>query len=230
LTGDTELKVDNSGKSQNSVRLSNSGPGKPMLEIPAGTTMKEKDGSPLASITMNPPATMPAAPPQGKVMVAQDFGPDGATFDPPITLTLTFDPASLPASARKNDLVIAFWDGSKWIMLETKVDAATNTLSAKISHFTIFGILAKQPAVLQPPLAAITPPSTIPVTPPAAPVTPLPTAPAPVTPPTETPSAPTAPAAPVLPAGPNWLLVSGLVIAALVVIIATVLVMRRKVS
>jgi hypothetical protein len=41
--------------------------------------------------------------------------------------------------------VLAFWDGGKWVDLESMVDAATNTISAQVSHFTLFGVLAPLP-------------------------------------------------------------------------------------
>lgn len=205
LTGDDMLKLDSSGKTQNSVKLSNSGPGKPSLEIPFGTTMKTATGAPITSITMSVPDTIPPAPPQNAIVLAQDFGPDGATFSPPITLTLTYAESALPAGAREAELVIAYWDGSAWVTLPTTVNAEVNTVSAKVIHFTVFGVLAKSPS--SPPPASSPTPALVskPSSPPPAPVppasspalAPMPTpapSPAPITPPQSAPAPAPSPA------------------------------------
>src|SRR4030067_1707888 len=72
-----------------------------------------------------------------------DIGPSGATFDPPINLTITYDEANLPAGATEENLAIAPWDGSQWVELDgSQVNAASNTITAPVSHFSIFTVLA----------------------------------------------------------------------------------------
>ena len=39
--------------------------------------------------------------------LAYNFGPDRATFDPPITLTRSYDPNDIPESVAEEDLVLA---------------------------------------------------------------------------------------------------------------------------
>jgi hypothetical protein len=91
---------------------------------------------------MTDPPAQPAA--SNVVGLVYDLGPDGATFDPPITLTFTYDESLIPAGVAEENLVLAFWDASSgaWVNLECTVNPATNTITAKISHFTPFTVLA----------------------------------------------------------------------------------------
>lgn len=237
LTSDDPLKVDNSGKSQNTVRLSNSGPGKPSIEIPAGTMMKTSTGAALTTITIAPPATTPPAPPQNTVVLAQDMGPDGATFQPPISLTMAFDPASLPAGASESDLAMAWWDGAKWVYLLTTVDAVNNTLTAKVNHFTVFGVLAKAAAVTAPPPATTppaettsppTPPVTTPVEPPVTTPAEPPSTPATTPPATTTPVPPASEPVTDAASGFNFTLLVWAVVAVLMVVAVVIAVRRRQ--
>ncbi|GAI53974.1 unnamed protein product, partial [marine sediment metagenome] len=72
-------------------------------------------------------------------------GPDGATFDPPLTLTFEYEESELPEDANEDDLVIAYWDegAEEWVELDCTVDPVTNTISAEVSHFTTFAIIAR---------------------------------------------------------------------------------------
>jgi hypothetical protein len=88
--------------------------------------------------------TPPAPPAEANVIgLVYDLGLAGATFDPAITLTFTYDPANIPAGVAEENLVIAFWDGSKWVELTNiKVDPVTHTISGETSHFTAFSVIA----------------------------------------------------------------------------------------
>ena len=75
-----------------------------------------------------------------------DFGPDGATLEPPITLTITYNPALIPEGVAEENLVIAMWDedAGEWVELPGPftIDTENNTISAPVSHFTAFTVLA----------------------------------------------------------------------------------------
>ncbi|MBI4188371.1 MAG: hypothetical protein HY529_04090 [Chloroflexi bacterium] len=191
LSGDKEVKVDSSGKSQNAYQLQDPG-GKLNVAIPAGTSLKNASGSPLTTISLTTPTTLPQAPSLNTIVIARELGPSGATFVPPLTLTLTYNESELPAGARETEMVIAYWDGSKWIGLLTTVNADANTAIAAISHFTIFGLLAKVesggPSLIYTPAPPTTPASApAPTVTPTAPGPPLPpSAPQPLTSPGET--------------------------------------------
>jgi len=81
------------------------------------------------------------------------LGPDGIIFDQPITLTTTYDPDDLPPRASEGDLVIGLWDKSlgQWVELEDcTVDSVNNTISAPISHFSRYTIIAPVPPPPEP--------------------------------------------------------------------------------
>jgi uncharacterized protein YfaP (DUF2135 family) len=89
----------------------------------------------------------PPSPPEDThvIGVVYDFQPDGATFDPPVTLAYSYDPSLIPEGVAEKDLVIAYYDeGAKeWVELESVVDTEAKTITAKVSHFTSFTVLGK---------------------------------------------------------------------------------------
>ncbi|MFC1979502.1 CARDB domain-containing protein [Chloroflexota bacterium] len=122
------------------------------IVIPARTTMLGPDGNPIGSIYIKVLNTPP--PPPGYTLVgpAWDCGPDGATFEPAITLTFTYDPEDIPAGMSEEDLVMAYWEiddwvDDEWAILPTIVDTTAHTAIIEVTHFTPFAILSKLPAV-----------------------------------------------------------------------------------
>jgi nitrous oxidase accessory protein NosD len=121
------------------------------VTIPEGTTARQENGLRLTtfevSVNENPPP-----PPENKNIIGltYNFKPAGATFDPPITLTFTYDPDTLPEGVAEEDLVLAFYDEEtgEWVELECTVDTENNIITASVSHFTDFAIIGE---VTQPP-------------------------------------------------------------------------------
>lgn len=138
-----QLAVDEAGTVQSKATLATSG-GQATVTIPQGTRIRSQGGQPVAALTAVPLTAALSAPPGNTVMQAADFGPDGAQFNPPITLTMTYNPAMLPPNARQDKLRVAYWDGSKWVKLSSTVDPATMTITAQIDHFTIFAVIAEE--------------------------------------------------------------------------------------
>jgi len=105
-----------------------------------------EEGEPLSEISMVEMEEPPAPPEDSNVIgLIYDFGPDGATFDPSITLTWSYDPNDIPEGVAEENLVIAIWDeeAGEWVELEDIiVDPETNTITAKVSHFSAFTILS----------------------------------------------------------------------------------------
>jgi hypothetical protein len=114
------------------------------LLIPDGTRMLNAQGLPLTSLTAKPVTDVPYSPPSASVALMYDFGPNGSTFDPPLKLSIPFK------AAEAGDALIAYWDGSRWIALATSFDTASAQLTAKISHFTLFGVIVANKAVVPP--------------------------------------------------------------------------------
>ncbi len=124
------------------------------LNIPEGTVGLTEELEPPTKITMVIMDEPPPLPEDAHIVgLAYDFGPDGATFDPPITLTFTSDLGDLPEGVDPEDLVIAYWDGDEWVELDSEVDTENNTITAPVSHFTTFAVIARAPAAPPPALA-----------------------------------------------------------------------------
>ena len=129
---------------------SKSGDGKFVLAISKGTVGKTQSGRRLSRLEFcgvgEPgPAvtTVSPLPPEGCVIIGlvYDSGPDGATFEPPITLTGSYDLAALDENIAEDELHLAHWDGTQWQPLESVVDTETATVSAEISHLTQFAMI-----------------------------------------------------------------------------------------
>ncbi|MBI4266739.1 MAG: hypothetical protein HY668_00005 [Chloroflexi bacterium] len=241
LTG-TAPRVEITGKTQSDVKLTTAD-GTTTLSIPANTRMLAADLKVITSLTAASAGPPAPAPPQHAIALTQNFGPDGAAFEPPISLTFTYSPDKLPAGAIEDKLVIAFWDGSKWVNLESTIDKPVKTVTAGVSHFTVFALMSPiEPAPSPTPTPTPTPtPAPIPTPAPAPTPTPTPTptpkpAPAPALTPTPTPAPAPVPApapepipspeAP--PPSTNWGLIIGTIAAVAVIGGLVVFSIRRQ--
>jgi len=126
-----------------------SGDGTVSLCFPEGTQMLDSEGNPLKEIKVDPISDLPEPPTKAHIIgVACDFEPDGAIFEPPIELIVTYDPEALPEGVNEEDLVIALYDAEsgEWVLLPSQVDPDTHTITASISHFTVFGVIGREEA------------------------------------------------------------------------------------
>ena len=145
--GTTTITIDSSGIVQETTEIT-SPTGDLTILIPEGTTALDAEGEPLTGLTAE---TMedPPPPPEDKTIIglAYDFGPDGATFDPPLVMTFTYDPDSLPEGVLEEDLVIAFYDeaAGEWVNLVCVVDTENNIITASVSHFTTYALIGTLP-------------------------------------------------------------------------------------
>jgi hypothetical protein len=77
------------------------------------------------------------------VGLAYDLSPDGATFNPPVTINWNYDLADIPAGLAEADLVIARYDDEtgNWEKLLSAADLAADTISASLDHFSTVALL-----------------------------------------------------------------------------------------
>ena len=181
--------------------------GKLTITIPEGTMALDEDGDPLSSLEAAIDPSPPDPPEDASIIgLAYDFGPDGATFDPPITFTWSYDPDDIPEDVAEGDLVIAYYDedAEEWVELEGVVDTVNNTITASVPHFTCFAIIAR---AAPPPVVAPAPPPEVAPAPPAPPAPPV--------------APPPPPPAPLPEVGPaiNWFLIGGLIAGVVVVVL-----------
>ena len=135
-------KTSNQGVTTQTV-TAKSEDGTRSLTIGKDTKVLDRDGSPLSQIVIAKMAE-PAPSENTKVIgPTSDFGPDGATFNPPITLEFSYATSDIPNGVNEEDLSVAYYDknAAKWVELKSTVNTATNTITASISHFTAFAIL-----------------------------------------------------------------------------------------
>ncbi|MFC1962537.1 hypothetical protein ACFLWB_00850 [Chloroflexota bacterium] len=179
---------------------------KSALTINEGTRGLTQDGDRLTQISIAKIGESPAPPRDSNVVgLTYNLGPDGATFDPPITITFTYDPDDIPEGIAEENLVIALWDEAtgEWVLLVGSIiDPVTHTITAPVTHFTAFTVLAYAVRAVTAPSAQSVPPS--PPTPQASSAQPL--APTPSTP----------PRAPPVPPVNRWLV--GGIIAAIIIV------------
>ena len=111
--------------------------------IPEGVIALDEEGDLLTSLELI--VSNPIQPPEANIIgLAYNLEPNGATFDPPITIIWSYDPANIPQRIAEEDLVLAYYDGdsSDWVVLPSEVDMSTNAITALVSHFTNFAIMA----------------------------------------------------------------------------------------
>ncbi|MFZ2035847.1 MAG: hypothetical protein WAU62_02905, partial [Dehalococcoidales bacterium] len=98
-------------------------------------------GAPITQISFihvtAPPSFQAGA---GMIDLAYDITPNGVTFNPAVTLKFTY--YNLPAGMDPGSLQIAYYDTTlnAWVVVPSTVDTTTNSISAQISHFTVYAI------------------------------------------------------------------------------------------
>ena len=150
------FRISSSGKILSTIEAT-SADGNLTITIPKDTVALDEDGKWLKTLEAAVDETPPDPPEDAHIIgLAYDFGPDGATFDPAITLEYTYDPDALPEGVDEEDLVLAYYDEAtgEWVEVDSVVDTVNNTITASVAHFTTFAIIAVVPVVTPPAPAA----------------------------------------------------------------------------
>ncbi|GAG99655.1 unnamed protein product, partial [marine sediment metagenome] len=137
------FRISSLGKILSTIEAT-SADGNLTITIPKDTVALDKDGNRLASLETAVDESPPDPPADANIIgLAYDFGPDGATFDPAITLEFTYDPDALPEGVAEEDLFVAYYDEatSGWVEVDSVVDTENNTITASVAHFTTFAII-----------------------------------------------------------------------------------------
>ena len=102
-------------------------------------------GATLSSIRIQPIAELPLRPQDtSTIATIYEMGPAGATFNPPVDLTIEYDESKIPEGVAEKSLVIVYYDDDteQWTILESTVDTDNDTVTAKVNHFSAFTVLA----------------------------------------------------------------------------------------
>jgi hypothetical protein len=114
--------------------------------IPKGAQALTKENYPVKQITIE---CLDPAPEdvdiKGLIGCVIEIQPDGSTFNPPANLIIAVDFSSLPKGVSIDQLTIVNYDtvSKKWISLPSIVDKEAGTVSAQISHFSLYSMKAK---------------------------------------------------------------------------------------
>jgi subtilisin family serine protease len=142
------LMIGDDGKTLDSL-TSISPDGKLTLNLAAKTQLSDSSGKPAGALTAkvmeNPPA-LPAA--TALIGVPYSFGPEGTTFNPPVTFIYRYTHYQIPEGVNEADISLAYYDDSnaKWIPLPGILDTSANTLTVNISHFSIYAVIGLKAA------------------------------------------------------------------------------------
>lgn len=138
LSGSLSGRLDATGALTEDVQVV-SDDGLAVLKLPRGTRVLDAQGQPLASITVTSPKLPPATDTFARVGEGYEFGPEGATLDPPASLTINYDPhANFPFTYQDVDTMqvyLAYMGGKGPIRPPlASVDGETGSISAEIDH------------------------------------------------------------------------------------------------
>ena len=124
--------------------------------IPDDTIALDGDGAPLTSVEFIIDENLSPPPEANIVGSVYSLEPEGATFEPPVTLTWSYDPDDIPPGVAEEDLAIAYHDEDigEWVGLSSDIDAENNTITAEVARFSIFATIASST-----PLPELPPPS-----------------------------------------------------------------------
>lgn len=142
-----EVLVDMQGKLKTNVELSTAD-GKISLSLKEGTIVMDKEGKPLELIHVSTDSSLPLPPKDAYIVgVVYDLRPEGATFDPLLRLTISYDPEELPEGVRESDAYIApYNEASGWGSWSYKnVDADNNRVTTQITSLGRVAVLAPLP-------------------------------------------------------------------------------------
>jgi len=145
--------------SQSVVIVSEDGMGS--ISMPNGMRPQDSSGAPLLTLSIRriPNADVPTTPAAGFSFAgyAYEIEPTGATFDPYVTFAITI-PENEWAGLQGRDLSIKWYNTatSAWEDIPTTVSSETRTVSAKITHTSIFALFVASPPPTIPPAAVTT--------------------------------------------------------------------------
>ena len=71
-----------------------------------------------------------------------DFGPDGSSFNEPVTVTVPYSEKFLPAGTSEDSIAPAYWNGQTWVTLPGAVDKNANSVSVRLKDFRGVSVVA----------------------------------------------------------------------------------------
>lgn len=117
---------------------------------PEGGVATSSDGKakvtvPAGALTQTTEVTVSLASNTGSGYIgsAYDFGPDGTTFQQPVTITLSYDDAAVSSGTNEADLRLGTLVNNVWQEVAgSTVDTGSNTVTGATMHFSVYGSIA----------------------------------------------------------------------------------------
>jgi hypothetical protein len=139
FAADAGVSLQRDGVREEAIQLQ-TGDKKVGLDIAANTKLLDQAGSPLTQLIFSPWVNPPQPPERNTMIMAFELGPEGAAFDPPLTLTVRY--GVLPRGVDQSTTRIMYWDGSSWQSLPSRLDV-NRTVTAEISHFSKYALVVE---------------------------------------------------------------------------------------
>jgi uncharacterized protein YjdB len=134
------LFINNLGVVDSDVILE-SPDGKMTLTISQGTKMLTVDRQALTDLQTELLGAFPPASSPNFFLLAFSCGPEGAIFDPAITLTFRYQVNNLPDGVAEESLQIALFNGNTWQLLSSRIDQSSHLVSCEITHFSVYALV-----------------------------------------------------------------------------------------
>jgi len=100
------------------------------------------------TIKVQPAASLPAAP-AGLVLIpgtAYAYGPAGTTFSPPATLTISYNPATVPTLTQPASFALYMVSGGSYVSVTgSVVNTSAHTVSAPVLQLDTYAVLGVTP-------------------------------------------------------------------------------------
>lgn len=133
-------KVDSAGVVKQTFQAT-SPDSKATLRLPAGTKALSADRQAISELSIVADSVPAAKKGEWIVGRAYKLGPEGASFQPPIVLDITYDRSALPDSINEDTLAIATYSAAPgWTRLHSTVNKEKQTVSAAVAHFSVFAV------------------------------------------------------------------------------------------
>lgn len=141
--GQASLPLSATGEVSESVTIWTSD-GVGSLTVGEGTHARDASGNPLGEVTIAraDAAGLPPIPPGAAIGFALNCGPVGATFDPPVTITYMLSEEEWERISDPATLSVMWYNPGtgEWQEVPATVDPATRTVTAQVSHFSLFAL------------------------------------------------------------------------------------------
>ncbi|MCJ7425841.1 MAG: hypothetical protein MUO17_01680 [Dehalococcoidales bacterium] len=118
------------------------------IVFPVGTVVQDRDGAPLGGLEIAISETPLPPPPESDIVGRPyELGPDGTTFDRPVTINFSYDHGDIRPGVDEEELVLGYYDNeaAQWQFMPSVVDMASHIVTSMVDHLSTFAVIAPMP-------------------------------------------------------------------------------------